>query len=1424
MLARFSSFFSFLTGRYAPAFITLLVLAGIFFFYFNVIVTTNEANLKERNFRGLHRMADNVIKKINSYSEDNSKNFLNALKAPGITEGMRTVIENQYSLTRDKDSAIKDTLPFYIKFSDGWKFYFKGSDSLKKPSLPALSPINKFITPLLRRDLFQYYFLSIGDTILWDELNISNKLVSSYLPPKTASDSVRKGSVIQTGDIRTIEIQGKEYKLFLLPFIAGNQFKFQLGGYMPIENYVSEQRYIPTYAIVWLVIGIVVVILMFPLLKIFLMHPSEQLHARNAVYSLASLFILGAVVVLAALNTYMYFSLVKSKANTDIKELAYSIDSSFTHEVDTALLEMDSAEARLQSKLVKAGPGATLDSFDTPGYKPVFYPYFLHISWTDISGAQRVRWASQPYLSEKIDVRTRDYFTAVRDKRMWTGKNGKPYYLTEISSRVENKNLAIIARPFADTSKKFDSALSVITLSSSFRSMFNTVLPDEFGFCLIKEDGDILFHYDQNRNLNENLVEECDNDPVLLSLIHARNEGHFGARYAGSSQRFYIKPVESMPYYIVVFRCMKPVWAEDLDIISACSIFTLMNLAVILLAILITQVVGYRQGLLKHSSISFSWLQPNKNLSTAYQDVTLAYISAIILQAVFFGVHRSPDQLSQVGIAFSYTFLLLTYAYYKFTGLNQVREEVGRSWKKLLRYKIKYLLTNLEFTDDGEDKLQAKMALRVLLCFYFGAVILFFLNLCFNQHGCLPFLLSQLLLLPFIFTVKKLVEFLKSWKKSSNRITSWRMTMGTSGHKTNYRSWYITSVFGFIAATAIMPSVIFYYMSFKQERILSHKQAQLSFARRLMQQPKDTLTTAFTSIYPSYRMPFYYRSFADMVTKYSVPLPEENHSRNYFEQFYKTIKPAFSSYSTQIEFLKERYDTKSDINWSYLQNEKKLLFTYKITSTNSYLDSIPALAILSPMESGIQKTGDLIRTETLSFLGFILLLMLMLWGFFCLLRYLLKKIFFYGYNDSGHYVDFESYFIGSLPPEENIYIVGLINSGKYRTIRSYVSGKEEPGKVIAEFDIADLRKSDEEIKELTGKLQTEAKDKKVVILRHFEMFMDEFAISEKKLLLLESLIRNTDSRKQIVILSARSFEAMTIVEQVDKGKGKDYTDRWSNVMNKFYTAYHHCQPDPELSRDLEKETIKTQILQYCTGNIDRYNSNSTKPESPTHISQVKYYLRNQLDHLFDRLEEEFSHSDFLNGLRKPVLNFMQSQKEQFFDFDFQYPDKQHMLKIITRHFESVYENTCLEIQALAFNYYLSVWKSLCPEEQRTLYDIALDDMVNPVNREIASRLAGIGLVKRLEHLTGYEIMSKSFRNFIFTQLDKKEIRRLRDEEAQKGSWNNFQLPILIVIIAISIFLFTTQKDAFTGMVTYLGTAIGAVITLLKLLGMVPSNK
>src|SRR5262245_28222862 len=115
-------------------------------------------------------------------------------------------------------------------------------------------------------------------------------------------------------------------------------------------------------------------------------------------------------------------------------------------------------------------------------------------------------------------------------------------------------------------------------------------------------------------------------------------------------------------------------------------------------------------------------------------------------------------------------------------------------------------------------------------------------------------------------------------------------------------------------------------------------------------------------------------------------------------------------------------------------------------------------------------------------------------------------------------------------------------------------------------------------------------------------------------------------------------------------------------------------------------------------------------------------------------------------------------------------------------------------------------------------------MVNASNRDVVARLVRLGLVKALKDCTGYEVVSKSFRNHILTQLDKTELSKLHTGATEKGGFSKFELPLLIIVIAIGIFLYTTQKEAFSDLIKYMGGATVGIGSLLKFLGMNKSTR
>jgi len=87
-------------------------------------------------------------------------------------------------------------------------------------------------------------------------------------------------------------------------------------------------------------------------------------------------------------------------------------------------------------------------------------------------------------------------------------------------------------------------------------SLVQTVLPDVlgYGYCVIDDEGQVLFHSDDSRNLVENLFRESDNDTALRAAVLARDKKPMNVQYRGRSYRIYTRPLSNTPWTLITFR------------------------------------------------------------------------------------------------------------------------------------------------------------------------------------------------------------------------------------------------------------------------------------------------------------------------------------------------------------------------------------------------------------------------------------------------------------------------------------------------------------------------------------------------------------------------------------------------------------------------------------------------------------------------------------------------------------------------------------------------------------------------------------------------------------------------------------------------------------------------------------------------------
>lgn len=1418
--------------RYAPAFITLILLAGAFFYYTHVVIKKNREDLLGRSFRGLQSIGSNIRQKINVYAERNSQNFLQDMDSLRLMNSPdTTLLKREYGLSLVTNPRKEDSgKAVVVARTDDWNIVFAG----KGPSR-AGAPVKEFVESFLRRDLFRQYFLAYEKQVVFDELNMAHDTIPPIWKGREVKDTVTGEKLTEYSTVQLIEAGGKKYRLFMLPFTVQGSHHFVVGGYMPVEEYEAQSTKIMGIIIMWLVLGIVMVILMFPLLRIYLMNRAERLNARDVLNSMMSIHILVSILTIILVNMYVYWSFIKPQADKGLHDLATDMQQAFRNEVRDALDEITMGEKELIKAIVeRKGQGATPTPFlDLYAYNPADstykvlrtsngirgedlstykagwlrtkYPYFEHIIWADTNGRQLIRWTNKRMVPHKVNVRRRDYFQAVMNGSLFRNGNDE-YYLTAISSWVAEEKLVSIARRsridqaieeagIEDDALKAQlhkdlSRLKVVSLNAPLRSIFNPVLPYGYGFCIINEEGDVLFHNDINRSLNENLLQECNDDIQLSSLLNTNASGYLDAGYSGSSTRFYVQPVEGMPYYILTFYNKENVWNQDLDIVSATSILVLLNIGIILLLVLVTRIVNLKA---LSKAVFFIWLAPKLHRTVAYKKVFRAFLLATGILLAYILFFHAPDGLYLLGISTGLTYIMVVYSYslYNYCDWKKKRAAIG---------------DNAPVKDFIKEETHT---LSVLAIVYLVAAFLFMINL---TEGVWAFVLTQLaflLLLVFNHSLAPVDERPANDQRLKRR--------------------YHFSVYGFMLATAIVPTILFFTLSLREEQKLVLQYQQLDFMSTFLRRKPFEFYRQDSIPRFSYHFPFYHNYVADSIAweKYTGALKKTSTN---FAGLYNAIKPSFSSYAKRIEYLSDT--TAGKFAWDAAAMDT-LKFRMDVIRSGTFANKGQRIFAAKKLHN---VAGTLFNQPWKAVAMQFLLLGIFIFLFLSAMRWLIdgliKRVFFFNKPPASPLQVIDNAFIAMqhlfLGPN-HMLVLGIINSGKNEKIREGL-GLDKPGKKYYELDFAGITAGGkaEPALENTWKAMTEALSRPpdepatpgetIVIIRHFDNRMNDFQVSREKLVRMEQLLAYKQVR--IVISSSSPFDNMVVRQEKEDGKTEeDLTMRWANVMSNFTVFYHKWTAHKSNSAKFytQKTGAVIQARPHDRSPAQQQVAAGLADLPAVPAANDKATLNRLTAILKQKFNEECKHSAFLYSLLIPVRQALGPVRKRVKEgLAANKPPE----KIIEEQFDVF----CLKLQTLAHYYYMSLWQSLTSHDQLTLFDIACDELMNRRNEDVAENLHALGIVKINDNATGYSVMNESFRRFILVRIDKKEISLQRGKEDPSHSWNRFQLPVIILVAAVSLFLFTTQRDAFNNLIAWLGAAAGAIAALLKILDMFATPK
>jgi len=450
-----------------------------------------------------------------------------------------------------------------LALSDGRILYQRARDGFRLNNIGSL--LERQFDAELNDKVQAQYSLSVANTSS-DDKNI--------LPLSLREADWREVSF--TGIIST-EVGNQRYRLLIQPVhlqlhaeaatsSAEHRptLSFLLIGVLSSDKLESAARSPEPSTIGW-VVGVVSLALLtvWPVLKVWKMSATDYLTRKETVYLSFSL------IAAISLGTLLGLDQLIRGDTKDIERqlvnLSDAVQSHLSREVEQVLELIDSANSStLLHDNIKSSRTTRYeevsDLLSRPDVGQVLlnkYPWFDQVAWLNKQGDQIVKWASKSRVTPQTAMRSYDFFVKVRQGDVWSlvdGNSTTPFLLTAIDSPNTAAYLPIVVKPLLGPTSIQPAETAIV--STFLLSLNNPVLPPNFGFAIVDDQGDVKFQSDAARNDRENMLNRVDSPSILRSAMSARSDSIIDTTYLDSHVIMNVRPLSGMqPQKALIYRC-----------------------------------------------------------------------------------------------------------------------------------------------------------------------------------------------------------------------------------------------------------------------------------------------------------------------------------------------------------------------------------------------------------------------------------------------------------------------------------------------------------------------------------------------------------------------------------------------------------------------------------------------------------------------------------------------------------------------------------------------------------------------------------------------------------------------------------------------------------------------------------------------------
>ena len=351
-----------------------------------------------------------------------------------------------------------------------------------------------------------------------------------------------------------------EQPISSVPGVSGDAAALHLRmvGLVEVDHFTRERFALPVTFTLGVVCLLLFVLLSWPFLKLILIGARERLRAIDG----QLLFF--AVIACAGLATilcqdYFYLKEEGRRREQRLASLASGVDASLESELRAghALLAGFARKLALEPGYPTCRTDVSASELMPAGTPPQLLAAFQTLYRVNAAGDQVAKWVASRRMTPLLALADRAYVHDTRAGRFVahlpaTGtRPAVELHVEPVRSHNSAQKLTVLSIPLAGMPA---GTTDTLHLSTELASLTDPLLQLGYGFAVVDRAGQVKYHSDARKSLEESFLDEADGDYRLRAALQHGTTGPLAVEYAGEPTLLYLTPLSGLPWTLIAYE------------------------------------------------------------------------------------------------------------------------------------------------------------------------------------------------------------------------------------------------------------------------------------------------------------------------------------------------------------------------------------------------------------------------------------------------------------------------------------------------------------------------------------------------------------------------------------------------------------------------------------------------------------------------------------------------------------------------------------------------------------------------------------------------------------------------------------------------------------------------------------------------------